>query len=382
MLSKKKNKIISDDCLVHNINGITQTNKKYIFDKMCKLANINTKENNDFLEVMKDKNSLIGLKIWETGKQYIRLSSSDPEDIKYCKNINVNDCDNNIKCSLFKNKCLPKDAINVFQKNSIIETENGNMFQIIYYDQYILEQNDFLDGSSITNTILFKKLNSDNPHEYILSLPSGEILDTTKDSKEFPCKSVLNRIYKIINNLYLKDKNQFKIWFVGHSLGSALAQRLAYNISLKPHGITPKNIRLVISGGYIHFTQEECLQFEKAYHGKYLSYLTSITIKYPHKQTIKKNTENINDITEPDIYAFKKPENNKLLHVSHKNMINNVFINFMKNNRKSCYIYFKYVSKIDQDIISQKINMTNNKKNNTKDYHFFKSIIRPFILLI
>jgi hypothetical protein len=391
-MKSKKNFIKTDDCLVHNINGITEINKKYIFNKMCSLANINSKENDDFLQIIKDKNSLIGLKIWETGKQYIRLTSSTPHDIKYCTNININDCENDTKCSLFKNKCLPTDAINIFQKDSIIESENGDLFKIIYYDQFIQYQNKFIqtsDGISISNTILLKKLNIHNPHEYILLLPSGEILDTTKDSDAFPCKSVLLKIYKIINDLYISlntnDRNQFKIWFVGHSLGSTLAQRLAYNISLKSRGISPKNIRIIISGGYIHFTQQECMQFEKVYKGKYLSYLSSIKIK--HKQTIKKtsktfNSENINDITEPDINIFRKPDNNKLLHVNHKNMINNILLNFKKSNRKSCYIYFQFVSKLNTMLIPDKLDMTDNKKNIKNTYHFYKSILRPFIQLM
>ena len=117
-MKSKKIFIKTDDCLVHNINGITEINKKYIFNKMCSLANINSKENDDFLQIIKDKNTLIGLKIWETGKQYIRLSSSTPEDIKYCKNININDCDNDTKCSLFKNKWLQKETWKKFLQTS------------------------------------------------------------------------------------------------------------------------------------------------------------------------------------------------------------------------------------------------------------------------
>ena len=105
---------------------------------------------------------------------------------------------------------------------------------------------------------------------------------------------------------------------------------MAYNILLEQNNknkIHSKNIRLIVSCGYIHFTKKECFSFIKSYYGKYLSYVFSIQIQ-------KKKNEDINDfideIINPDYFIFKKPLDDSVLNtenIDHKNMIKNVTIN-------------------------------------------------------
>jgi hypothetical protein len=383
--SKKKS-----HCFVHNIIGINKNNNKKIFNIMCNLSNIKYNEIDNFHEILKDKLSLMSLRTWNIGKEYIRyhdindINSISNNDILFCEK-NKKHCekdDINIKCKLYKSNtqklCVPTESIRIFQKGSIVENNNGQLFEVIDYYHYAENE------KNIHNLILFKKLiKNDYSNEYILSFPSGDTNSTKYDSDGFPSETGLENVYKMINDIYLSlepsKRHLMKIWFVGHSLGSTLAQRLAYNIALKKNGISPNNIRLIISSGYIHFTKKECDLFKKIYYGKYLSYSTSIKIKT--------NENNINEITDPDFFLFIIPKNDKELYqeyenknINEKNMINNIIINFEKNKTNQCNLYFKKISKLNMQTINAKT--INIEKPSIFLYHYYKSVLKEFVEII
>ena len=386
------------DPYVHNINGISDNNKKQIFKKMCSFADIPNDEVLSFYDALKDKNSLIGIKEWSQGKNYLRNTNVNKGHISFCKQKSIEKCEmkneieDEINCSLYKSSsksvCVPSESINIFNKNSIVESESGNLFKVIdYYEKNTIINN----NEGVINTILFQKIKdfrTENVmnHEYFLMLPSGEICNTKEDSDDFPCKTVIEHMINSINRIYSSlsnnERKNMKVWLLGHSLGSALAQRMAYNILLEQNNknkIHSKNIRLIVSCGYIHFTKKECFSFIKSYYGKYLSYVFSIQIQ-------KKKNEDINDfideIINPDYFIFKKPLDDSVLNnenIDHKNMIKNVTINYTKPFRHSYYLNFRNINVLNDRIINKKIQKIHDIPIENRMYHFFKSSIRPFI---